>query len=232
MTSSFVGGLNGIVFDAYGTLFDVSTIEFACREVTEDPAGLAQLWRAKQIEYAILRTAIDRYADWGQITSDALDYATTAQRLDIAPHQRRDLMRAWLELPAFPDVAPALARLHDAGIRMAILSNGTRRMLAPLVERNGLGAYFLDILSSEHVQVFKPDPAIYALAPDRFHARNYELLFVSANGFDIAGSKAFGFTVCRVDRAGMPPDVLGYEPDVTVHDLGELAHWLLDAGFP
>lgn len=228
MSSTLVGGLSGIVFDAYGTLFDLTGIELACIAVTETPVELAALWRAKQLEYALLRTAIDRYADWGQITSDALDFAMTAQGLQIEPHQRRDLLRAWQRLDVYPDVPDALARLHAAGQRMAILSNGSRRMLQPLIERNGLREFFIDVLSSDHVQAYKPDASIYALGPDRFYARIYELLFVSANGFDVAGSKAFGYTVCRVDRRGTPMDVLGVEPDMTVSDLGELAHRLLD----
>lgn len=227
MSVSLVGGFSGVVFDAYGTLFDVAAIETACIAVTEDPARLAALWRAKQLEYSFLRTAIDRYADWGQITSDALDYASTFLHVDMDPRDRRELLRAWDSLPAFPDVQPALERLQAAGVRMAILSNGSLHMLERLVHTNGLHRYFVDILSSEHVQTFKPDAALYALAPDRFHSRVYELLFVSSNGFDVAGSKAFGFSVCRVDRLRQPMDALGLEPDFTVSDLGELADLLL-----
>jgi 2-haloacid dehalogenase len=227
VTASLVGGLSGIVFDAYGTLFDVAALEVACIAVTEDPVRLSALWRAKQLEYSVLRTTMDRYADWGQITSDALDYAATALGVDLEPAQRRDLMRAWLRLPPFPDAPPALARFAAAELRMAILSNGSLAMLQPLLEHSDLRRHFDEVLSSEHVQAFKPDAALYGLAQDRLQARPYELLFVSSNGFDIAGAKAFGFTVCRVNRNGLPMDSLGLDPDFTVETLTELADRLL-----
>jgi 2-haloacid dehalogenase len=227
VSATAIGGLTGIVFDAYGTLFDVGALEHACAAVTTAPDALAQLWRAKQLEYAFIRTLMDRYADWGQITSDALDYAAAARGVTVGPTQRRALMDAWLSLPPYPDVPDALARLRAAGLRLAILSNGSLAMLGPLVRAAGLEALLPTLLSSESVQTFKPDPAIYALAPDHLRARAFELLFVSSNGFDIAGSKAFGFTVCRISRAGLPLDSLGVEPDLTVTNMTELADMLL-----
>ena len=226
-----LGGLAGIVFDAYGTLFDISALDVACAAVTDAPDRLAALWRAKQLEYAFVRTAIDRYADWNQITSDALDYACAARGVRLDPSRRQALMRAWLELPPYADVPPALARL-DGRLPLLILSNGTQQMLRPLVARAQLTNYFLDILSSEDVHAFKPDPHIYGLAPDRLRAHIYELLFVTANGFDLAGAKSVGFTVCRVNRAGLPLDGLGFEPDMTVRALDELADALLGAAAP
>jgi 2-haloacid dehalogenase len=222
--------LDGIVFDAYGTLFDVGALEPACAAVTDAPAALAQLWRAKQLEYSFVRTIMDRYADWGQLTSDALDYASTALGVALSPAARRALMAAWLTLPTYPDVPDALARLHAAGLRLAILSNGAREMLLPLVRQAALEPLLFALLTSERVQTFKPDPALYSLAADRFQARVFALLFVSSNGFDIAGSKSFGFTVCRVNRAGLPLDALGFEPDMTVTSLTELADTLLGEG--
>lgn len=227
MSAPTFGGLSGVVCDAYGTLFDVAALERACAAVSPDPGALAILWRAKQLEYAFIRTAIDRYADWGQVTSDALDYALAAHGLMPDPAQRRALLDAWLSLPAFPEVPAAVARLREAGMRVAILSNGTRRMLEPLVRLAGLDGRLAALLTSERVQTFKPHPDIYALAPDELRARAYELLFVTANGFDIAGAKACGFTVCRVNRAGLPLDALGLEPDITVANFTELADRLL-----
>jgi 2-haloacid dehalogenase len=228
VSTTSIGGLDGIVFDAYGTLFDVGALEHACAAVTDAPAALAQLWRAKQLEYSFVRTIIDRYADWGQLTSDALDYASTALGVALSPAARRALMAAWLTLPLYPDVPEALARLHASGLRLAVLSNGSREMLLPLVRRAALEPLLFALLTSDRVQTFKPDPTLYSLAADRFHARVFELLFVSSNGFDIAGSKSFGFTVCRVNRAGLPLDALGFEPDMTVASLAELADLLLD----
>ena len=147
--------------------------------------------------------------------------------VDLDPPTRRVLMRAWLELSAFPDVPDALARLAAADLRLLILSNGTRQMLTPLIERNGLTQHFQAVLTSEAVQTFKPDPSIYAQVTERVHARINEILFVTSNGFDVAGSKSVGFTVCRIDRTGGPLDPLGFEPDLHVRDLTELADALL-----
>lgn len=227
MQASIYGGFAGIVFDAYGTLFDVDHLKQHCAQVTDRAAEMARLWRVKQLDYAILRTVMDTYADWGQITSDALDYAATVLRIELDPASRRVLMRGWLELPAYPDVAPALARLAATDVRLLILSNGTRQMLSPLILHNGLTEHFLDVLTSEAVQTFKPDPSIYGQVIDRLHARINEVLFVTANGFDVAGAKAVGFTVCRVDRRGDPLDQLGFEPDMHVRDLAELAELLI-----
>jgi 2-haloacid dehalogenase len=225
--ASIFGGFAGVVFDAYGTLFDVNGLDRMCASVTDRSSELARLWRAKQLDYAVLRTVMDRYADWGQLTSDALDYAATALRLDLNPSERRVLMRAWLELPAFPDVAAALTRLSGSDLRLLILSNGTHQMLTPLIENNRLDDHFMAVLTSEAVQAFKPDASIYAQVTERLYARINEILFVTANGFDVAGAKAVGFTVCRVNRRGEPLDPLGFEPDFTVSDLGELADLLL-----
>jgi 2-haloacid dehalogenase len=227
MQTARFGGFAAIVFDAYGTLFDVDALDQSCARVTAQPADLVRIWRSKQLEYANLRTIMDRYADWGQITSDALDYATNALRLEFGPAQRRTLMRAWLELPAFPDVLPALERFAGSHLRLLILSNGTRQMLEPLVAINGLSEHISSILTSEPVQAFKPDPGIYGQVQEVVHARINEILFVSSNGFDVAGAKAVGFTVCRVDRRGDPLDPLGYDPDLHVRDLRELADLLL-----
>lgn len=227
MHAPVFGGFAGIAFDAYGTLFDVNGIEPVCATVTSQPAELARLWRMKQLDYSVLRTVMDRYVDWGQITSDALDFAATALRIELDPATRRRLIRAWLELPVFADVPAALARLHASEIRLLILSNGTHQMLTPLIERHGLMDSFVAVLTSEAVHAFKPDPSIYAQVADRLHARINEILFVTANGFDVAGAKSIGFTVCRVDRRGEPLDPLGFDPDIHVRDLGELADQLL-----
>jgi 2-haloacid dehalogenase len=222
MSGSTFGGFQGIVFDAYGTLFDVAGIDRACAAVSDDPAAFTRLWRAKQLEYSVLRTVMDRYVDFGQITSDALDYTATYYGVDLDPMQRGDLMRSWQELPAFPDVPLALDHLHAAGQRLAVLSNGTRQMLDPLLRRGGLRQYLFAVLTSERVQTFKPDVNVYLMVSEHFHARMNEILFVTANGFDVAGAKAAGLSVCRVNRAGLPLDPLGYDPDLTVRDLDGL----------
>jgi 2-haloacid dehalogenase len=228
MVASTFGGFQGIVFDAYGTLFDVAGIQDACAAISDNPVAFSQLWRTKQLEYSVLRTVMDRYADFGEVTSDALDYTTEIFDVRLEPHQRRLLMQAWLELPAFADVPPALDHLHAVGQRMLVLSNGTRYMIEPLLAHNQLAGYFSGVLTSDRVQTFKPDPLIYQLVNERIYARMNEILFVTANGFDVAGAKAAGFTVCRVNRTGLPLDPLGFDPDIVVRDLNALVDALMD----
>lgn len=228
MNASSFGGFAGIVFDAYGTLFDVSAIEVPCATVVDDASGFARLWRSKQLEYAVLRTVMDRYQDFGQITSDALDYTTTMYRVEVTPLQRAMLMQSWQTLPAFAEVPLALDKLQARGHRLAVLSNGTRQMLEPVLRHNGITGAFVDVLTSERVQCFKPDPSIYSLARTRFYARMNEILFVTANGFDVGGAKSAGLTVCRVDRYRQPLDLLDFQPDMTVRDLLELVGLLSD----
>jgi 2-haloacid dehalogenase len=228
MVTSTFGGFQGIVFDAYGTLFDVAGLTDACATISDNPVAFSQLWRTKQLEYSVLRTVMDRYADFGEVTSDALDYTLEMFDIRVAPQQRRTLMLAWLELLAFPDVPLAIEHLHASGQRLLILSNGTRYMLDPLLARSGLTGYFSGVLTSDRVQAFKPDPVIYQQVNERIYARMNEILFVTANGFDVAGAKAAGFTVCRINRAGLPLDPLGFEPDIVVRDLHALVDALMD----
>lgn len=227
MSASRFGGFHGIIFDVYGTLVDLAALERPCSVVTDEPAAFSRMWRTKQLDYAVLRTVMDRYADWGQITSDALDYTATVFKIGLTPDNRRDLMRAWLELPPFADVEDALMRLSASGARLVALSNATHQMLDPLLRRAGLDQHLDMVLTSEAVQVFKPDLQIYTMVADHLQARINELLFVTANGFDVAGGKVAGFTVCRVNRHDLPLDPLGYDPDMTVRDLGELVDLLL-----
>lgn len=227
MTSTRFGGFAAIIFDAYETLFDVDALQEVCATAVPDPEPFVQMWRAKQLEYAILRTVIDQYSDWGQITSEALDYAITSFELAIDPDERGRLMRAWVQLPAFPDVQEALARLDQSGGRIIILSNATRGMLRPLIARNGLAEYIDDVLTSELVQVFKPHQFLYSIAAERVMARPHEVLFVTTNGFDVAGAKAASLSVCWLNRRNMPLDPLGYEPDFRVHHLGDLVDLLV-----
>lgn len=227
MASTRFGGFAAIVFDAYETLFDVDALQEVCATVVSDPEPFVLMWRAKQLEYAILRTVIDQYSDWGQITSEALDYTISRFELVIDPDQRGRLMRAWVQLPAFPDVHDALARLDHSGGRIIILSNATQVMLRPLIAQNGLTEYIDDVLTSELVQVFKPNQFLYSMASERLMARPHEVLFVTANGFDVAGAKAASLSVCWLNRRNLPLDPLGYEPDFRVHHLGELVDLLL-----
>ncbi len=198
--------ISAVVFDAYGTLFDVSSIEQAVERITPRAADFAALWRAKQLEYAFLRTLMLRYADFEQITAEALQYALARFGLAIDAPQREALLGAWLHVAAYPDAAATLQQL--AQYRRALLSNGTPRMLESALVAADLAKHVETVLSVDQVRLFKPHGAVYALVEQQLGVRPVETAFVSANGWDIAGATAFGFHTFWVNRAGLPAEQL------------------------
>ena len=211
-----------VVFDAYGTLFDVASAAAAARdELGEAWAPLAELWRAKQLQYTWLRSLMKRHADFGAVTADALDYALEALgRRD--PALRARLLDLYERLGAYPEVPRVLERLAAAGRRLAILSNGSPRMLEAAVRAAGLDGAFEAVLSVEEVGVYKPDAAVYGLATSRLGVAPEEVAFVSANGWDASGAKAFGFGVVWCNRGRQPRERLGLDPDAEIESLAGL----------
>jgi 2-haloacid dehalogenase len=214
--------IRALVFDAYGTLFDVRAVSEACAGIAADPAGFVALWRAKQLEYAFLRALMRRYEDFWAVTRAALRYAAAASGAALAAEQEAALMEAWYRVAPFPDVEPALRDLTARGLPLAILSNGGLEMLARLAEETGLAGYFSALLSVDAVQTYKPDPAVYALPERALGLRRAELLFVSSNFWDAAGATAFGLRVCWINRGGATPDELGFQPDHVLPSLAQL----------
>ncbi len=210
------------VFDAYGTLFDVASAAADARDALgERWQPLAELWRAKQLQYTWLRSLSGHHVDFWRVTGDALDFALEA--LGIADTAlRARLMASYEVLGAYPDARDALARLRAAGLRLAILSNGTPAMLAAAARSAGLADLLEAILSVEDVGVYKPDPRVYRLAADRLALPAGEILFVSANGWDAHGASAFGFRVAWCNRAGQPRERLPGAPDAVIRSLSEL----------
>jgi 2-haloacid dehalogenase len=216
--------VQGLLLDAYGTVFDVHSVVEAGRAVTKDPEALSALWRQKQLEYTWLRSLMGRYEDFWAVTESALTFACRRLGLRVDATQRRRLLDAYLALEPFPDVRDALGRLRD--LPCAILSNGAPRMLEAAVAHSGLGAHFRAVISVDEVRTFKPHPAVYALGPARLGLARDAIGFVSSNAWDVAGAKAFGFQVVWVNRQGAPFDELGVTPDLEVRDLGALARAL------
>lgn len=216
--------IGAVVFDAYGTLFDLAAVERACAVLLPDPAPFVALWRAKQLEYSWLRALMGTYADFDQITAEALDHALAHHALRPVAAARRELLAAWHALDPFPDVADALARLD--GLPLAILSNGTPPALAALLARSDLGGAFAAVLSADSVGQYKPQSAVYALAPAALALPPARILFVSANGWDAVGAGAYGFPVAWCNRAGRTPETHGPAPTLDVRDLGQLAEAL------
>ncbi len=190
-----LGGIRACVFDAYGTLFDATSA--AAR--TKDALGarwqpLAELWRAKQLQYTWLRSLMGRHVDFWQLTGDALDYAMASLAVRDALLRSR-LMNLYLELDAYPEVKETLSRLKAAGLRLAILSNGTPRMLAAAVENSGLAQLVEKVFSVEEIGVYKPHPDVYGLAAERLAIERERVCFVSSNAWDAHAAKAFGYRV-------------------------------------
>jgi 2-haloacid dehalogenase len=217
-----LSGARAVVFDAYGTLLDFASAAAQARDVLGDRwQPLNDLWRRKQLEYSWLRSLMGRHADFWQLTGDALDHALEA--LSIAePGLRQRLMDAYARLDAYPDAAPALRALQARGVKLAILSNGTPRMLAQAVRSARLDALLDQVLSVEEVGTYKPHPSVYRLACDRLGVWPAELAFVSANGWDAWGAKAAGLRVAWCNRAGQPRERLTEPPDAVIDGLGAL----------
>jgi len=222
--------VDALVFDAYGTLFDVhSVVAFADRLLPGQGAVLSQLWRTKQLEYtwlqSLMATATQPRDDFAAVTALALDYALLALALDLAPGARRQLLDAYLLLTPFADVRAALAAL---GPRPRwILSNGTLAMLDPLVRHNGLDADLDGVLSVDDAGIYKPSPRVYRLAVDRLRLPPARIGFVSSNCWDAIGAKAFGFKAFWINRTGAPVDRHGPPPDRILATLGDLPPLLI-----
>ncbi len=211
--------LDALVFDAYGTLFDVHSVVHRCDSFWQGKgAQLSQLWRAKQLEYTWLRSLMRRYRPFSEVTRDALAFACKALSLDLSVTQMEALMSQYLELDTYPEVARALKRLSPR--KLAILSNGSPDMLEPLVRGSGLR--FDAVLSVDAMKIFKPAPEVYELAVEALGVPASRIGFVSSNCWDALGAKSYGFSVFWVNRAGAPLDQLGFTPDATIRSLDEI----------
>jgi len=216
-----------LVFDAYGTLFDVHSVVRRCDDRWPGKgAQLSQLWRTKQLEYSWQRSLMRRYAPFSRVTREALAYACKALGLPLEPAIVDALMAEYLRLSPYGDVARALQALGD--IPHAILTNGSPDMIEPLVRSSGLR--FDAVLSVDEVKVYKPDPQVYQLAVDRLRVPREAIGFVSSNGWDAVGAKSFGFRVFWINRLKAPVDELGFEADAVLQSLGDLPELLAARG--
>jgi 2-haloacid dehalogenase len=225
-----------VIFDAYGTLFDVHSVVAAAEQMFPGHGdALSQLWRLKQIEYTQLRTLSDpagaRYRPFWDITLDALRYAARRLNLPLTGAGEKRLMDEYACLSAFPDVLPALRRLREpradgARTGLAILSNGNPQMLDIAVKSSGMGGLFDHVLSVDAVRAYKPSAAAYSLGTAAFDATPEELVFVSSNGWDAAGAGWFGYTTFWINRQRLPAEELGVTPNGTGGGMAELAAFI------
>jgi 2-haloacid dehalogenase len=193
--------IRAVVFDAYGTLYDVQSVRALAVDLCGDKGDLiTQLWRLKQLEYTWLRTLMRSYEDFWSVTRAALEFALVSVGIEPVPALCDPLMNGYLRLDVYEEADRALESLRD--YKLAILSNGSPRMLAGLVSASGLAGRFTEVISVDQAKAYKPDPACYALVEPALGVAKQEVLFVSSNGFDVSGAKRYGFQVAWIDRAG------------------------------
>ena len=185
-------------------------------------AELSNIWRTRQFEYAWLRALSQRYADFWQVTSDALIFAAKTLRLDLAEDKRARLLQAHLELKPWPDAVDALRTMKEAGLRLIFLSNFTRQMLQANVANSGMEGMFDQLLSTDAVRTFKPDRRAYQLGIDALGLGRSEIMFVAFAGWDAAGAKSFGYETFWTNRQNIPVEELDSVPDFIGSSLAEL----------
>ncbi len=215
-------GIRACVFDAYGTMFDFASAAARCPDIPEDQrVALTSLWRDKQLQYTWLRSLQGRYADFWQVTGEALDF--TLDSLGIAtPALRERLMGLYETLSAFPEVADTLRQLRAAGFVTAILSNGSPQMLDAAVRAAGLHDLLDAVLSADAVRVFKTHPKVYEYGLQQLGLRADQVSFQSSNGWDAYAASAFGMRVVWCNRYGQRREHLPGAPDHEVRSLAEL----------
>jgi 2-haloacid dehalogenase len=220
--SKFLPDVRACVFDAYGTLFDFTSAANRCRDrLGEKLAPLNVLWRDKQLQYTWLRTLQGGHADFWQVTSDALDF--TLDTLGVTDDGLHDqLMNLYLTVDVFPEVPHTMRRLKEAGLKTAILSNGTPQMLLAAVEHAKIEDLFDAVLSVESVGVYKPHPKVYQLAVDRLGVEPGAISFQSSNAWDAYAASAFGMRTVWCNRSDQRPERLPGRPDFEIRSLIEL----------
>ncbi len=219
-------GIRAIAFDGF-VIFDPRSVVKRAEEVLPGKgAEFVNLWRNRQFEYCWLRTAGQRYADFWQLTGDALRYAATSMKLSITGDQQKALMNAYLEMPAWPDVPEALAEFKKRGIRLRFLSNLTAAMLDANLRATKLREFFEDHLTTDLVRYYKPSPKAYQMGIDHFGLKKEEIAFAAFGAWDAAGAKWFGYPTVWVNRANVPLEELDAQPDVITKDIGGLVKFV------
>lgn len=214
--------VRALVFDAYGTLFDVHSVVAECeRHFPGRGTELSKQWRITQLEYTWLRSLMGRYEDFEHVTADALAHACATLKLPLGDAARAALMGSYLRLAPYPEVPAALRSLGER--KRAILSNGSPRMLDAVVGNADLGEIFASVLSVDALRIYKPHPSVYQLAVDRLRVPAGEIAFVSSNFWDVSGAASFGFRAYWINRAGNVPDPLGFRPAAVLGGLDQLA---------
>ena len=213
--------IKAIIFDAYGTLFDVNSAAEKCKEKLGDKwEGFANYWRTTQLEYTWLRSLMRRHKDFWQITEDSLDKSMNFYNIDNS--MRSELLNLYKVLSPFTEVRDTLKKLKQSNYKLAILSNGTPDLLNELVVSNQLKDIFDDIFSVEEAGIFKPDSKVYDLPINKYNIEKNEVLFLSANTWDVSGAGNYGYNTVSVNRNNNIFDKLDFEPNQQISNLSEL----------
>ena len=215
--------IKAIIFDAYGTLFDVNSAAEKCKEKLGDKwEGFANYWRTTQLEYTWLRSLMRRHKDFWHITEDSLDKSMNFYNIDNS--MRSELLNLYKVLSPFTEVRDALSKLKLSNYKLAILSNGTPDLLNELVVSNQLKDIFDDIFSVEEAGIFKPDSKVYDLPINKYNIEKNEVLFLSANTWDVSGGGNYGYQAIWVNRNNNIFDNLDYKPTNEIKSLKELTN--------
>ena len=213
--------IKAIIFDAYGTLFDVNSAAEKCKDKIGDKwEGFANYWRTTQLEYTWLRSLMKRHKDFWQITEDSLDKSMKAFNID--PKMKDELLNLYKVLSPFQEVPETLRILKEKNFKLAVLSNGTPSLLNQLVKSNNLDNLFDDLFSIEEVKIYKPDSKVYDLPIKKYEIKKNEVAFLSANTWDVSGAGNYGYNAIWVNRNNNIFDYLDYKPNNQIKSLTEL----------
>ena len=213
--------IKAIIFDAYGTLFDVNSAAEKCKDKIGDKwEGFANFWRTTHLEYTWLRSLMNRHKDFWQVTEDSLDKSIKV--FDIDPSMRNELLNLYKILSPYKEVPDTLKVLREKKFKLAILSNGTPSLLDELVKSNHLDNLFDDIFSIEQVGVYKPSSRVYDLPIKKYNINKSEVAFLSANTWDVSGGGNYGYQSIWVNRNNNIFDNLDFKPKYQITDLNKL----------
>ena len=213
--------IKAIIFDAYGTLFDVNSAAEKCKDKIGDKwEGFANFWRTTQLEYTWLRSLMKRHKDFWQITEDSLDKSMKTYKID--PTMKNELLNLYKSLSPYEEVDEVLIKLKEKNFKLAILSNGTPSLLDELVKSNNLENLFDDLFSVEQVGIYKPDSKVYDMPIKKYQIQKNEVYFLSANTWDVSGGGNYGYNSIWVNRNNNIFDKLDYSPKHQIKQLGEL----------
>ena len=216
-----MNNIKAIVFDAYGTLFDVNSAAEKCKNKIGDKwEGFANYWRITQLEYTWLRSLMKRHKDFWQVTEDSLEKSMKVFKIDSS--MKNELLNLYKVLSPYPEVKEVLEKLKEKDYKLAVLSNGTPVLLNGLVKSNSLDNVFDDLFSIEEVGIYKPNERVYDIPIKKYQIKNDQVAFLSANTWDVSGGGNYGYSAIWVNRNNNIFDILDYKPKNEVNNLTQL----------